>query len=274
MSILSKIPKKYQGLTAGAIGGAISTAVVMPIDTISDTQKQWRNTKNEPDLNRISKSFFATAKELAKPKVREGAEGGIKPFYAGAAGKLMKVVPASAISWDASQRVLAHMKKAEKENKMTKANYIMEKIAKTYPMSRAYETYENVGTGGAYGWLQNRALQGRKNIDATPMSESEAKVMSKIKKDSSGSHDVARVLTSPAMGAALAGTVYGALGSAHGAPGAVAGALYGAGAGAVGSAAGRWMHSRALLGRAEKGRKGFGMKEKQLLKQIKESKND
>lgn len=91
-------------LTAGTAGGLTSLAI-MPIDTISDTQKQWRNTRGEPELNRISHSFLGTAKELARPKVRENTKGGVRPFYAGAAGKLMKTIPSNALMFALEQQL-------------------------------------------------------------------------------------------------------------------------------------------------------------------------
>lgn len=89
----------FQKAVAGGLSGMGSAAIIMPVDTISDTQKQWRNTRNEPELNRISKSFLATAKELVHPKARENAQGGIRPFYAGGIGKLLKVAPAQAMGF-------------------------------------------------------------------------------------------------------------------------------------------------------------------------------
>ena len=92
-------------IAQGAAGGALATMAVMPLDTISDVQKQWRNTKDQPELTEASKSFYKTTKEIYHPKIREGAEGGIKPFYAGFGGKLIKTVPAQAITWG----VAAHL---------------------------------------------------------------------------------------------------------------------------------------------------------------------
>lgn len=89
----------------GGIAGGASTAIILPIDTTSDVQKQWRNTPNNPELNEISHSFLSTAKELARPKVRKDAEGGIKPFYVGAGGKLLKVAPAMSLTFAAENLI-------------------------------------------------------------------------------------------------------------------------------------------------------------------------
>jgi hypothetical protein len=163
---------------------------------------------------------------------------------------------------------------------MTRAEVVMEKIAtidkeakdkKTYPGSRAHETYKNVGTYGLSGFIENRALQGRKNIGKAGLSESENKVMGKITKDETGSHPIARTLTSPAAVGGLLGTEYAALGASKGgAKGAVGGAIAGAALGAGSAALSRWTHARALMGRAAVGREGWGTKEKSLIKQLKE----
>ena len=98
-------PEMAKKVIGGGLAGGISTLAIMPIDTISDTQKQWRNTRGEPELNRTSHSFLATAKELAHPKIREGAQGGPKPFYAGAGGKLLKVMPSMALTFAAEHKI-------------------------------------------------------------------------------------------------------------------------------------------------------------------------
>ena len=107
---LKRSPMAKEMLVGGG-GGAIATMAVMPIDTISDTQKQWRMTKDQPELTQASKSFLATAKELAHPKIREGAKGGVRPFYAGAPGKLMKVVPSMALTFAGKQKIEGLLKK-------------------------------------------------------------------------------------------------------------------------------------------------------------------
>ena len=106
-------PGMKKVLSAG-VGTGLGTAIYMPLDTISDTQKQWRNTKGEPELNRASHSFLNTAKELAHPKIRKDTQGGVKPFYAGAGGKLLKVVPMGATTWAAEDHIskLLEAKKA------------------------------------------------------------------------------------------------------------------------------------------------------------------
>jgi hypothetical protein len=101
---VNKSPLAKKMLQGGAAGGA-ATLAVMPIDTISDTQKQWRNTKDQPELTHTSKSFLATAKELAHPKIREGAQGGVSPFYAGAGGKLLKVIPSMALTFAGEHKI-------------------------------------------------------------------------------------------------------------------------------------------------------------------------
>lgn len=98
-ALVSKTPKIIRQMVAGGIGGGMAGMAIMPIDTISDTQKQWRNTRNDPELNRVGRSFTATAKELYRPKVRKGSEveGGAQAFYTGASGKMMKIVPNMAL---------------------------------------------------------------------------------------------------------------------------------------------------------------------------------
>jgi hypothetical protein len=96
---IKELPTGIKKVITGGASTGLATALYMPIDTISDTQKQWRNTRGEPELNRVSRSFLSTAKELARPKIRENTQGGIKPFYAGAGGKLLKVVPLAGTGW-------------------------------------------------------------------------------------------------------------------------------------------------------------------------------
>jgi flagellar biosynthetic protein FlhB len=62
-------------------------------------------TKDQPELNRTSHSFLATAKELAHPKIRPEAQSGPKPFYAGAGGKLLKVMPSMALTFAAEHKI-------------------------------------------------------------------------------------------------------------------------------------------------------------------------
>ena len=101
-SYLNKTQNKtLRHATLGGLAAVVGTAALMPIDTISDVQKQWRNTKGEPELQSASKSFIATAKEIYKPKIRKDSEGGIRPFYAGVGGKLLKTVPQQAIMFGA-----------------------------------------------------------------------------------------------------------------------------------------------------------------------------
>lgn len=91
-----------KGLLPGAAAGTAATLAVMPLDTISDAQKQWRNTEKAPELNRVGKSFIQTAKELYNPKVREITDAmprGPKAFYTGMGGKLLKTVPSMAITY-------------------------------------------------------------------------------------------------------------------------------------------------------------------------------
>lgn len=97
-------------MLAGGAAGAVAGMTTMPIDIISDTQKQWRNTRNDPQLNEVGKSFIATAKELYHPKIRKGAEGGIKPFYSGSGGKMLKIVPNMALAFAVQDRLSKLMK--------------------------------------------------------------------------------------------------------------------------------------------------------------------
>ena len=174
---------------------------------------------------------------------------------------------------------------------------IAEEKKKTYPFSRFGETVNNINSYGISGGISNLALQGRKNIGEKGTSSSENEVLSKIKKDDSGPHTVARTLTTPIVGAA-AGAGAGALavhqsnqltkatfeglglhftdaateaklvkGMSPTAMAATVGgaALLGGGAAILN----RWAHSRALLGRAEKERKGWGPQRTRTINAIK-----
>lgn len=187
---------------------------------------------------------------------------------------------------------------------MTKTEAILEKLAKTYPMSRAYITAANTITGGVSGNLANRALQGKKNTGLTGSSAAERDVLKHMHKDDTGSHPVARAARNPyiagGVGAALGVTgsyaglaatkkMYTELGrripSAYYNPRFVAllkslelknnlrmlpraALVNGVGLAGI-MAATNWAHARALKGRAQIGREGWGMKEKELLKQLK-----
>lgn len=102
-----------KSLVAGAGAGAITGMAVMPLDVISDTQKQWRNTRNDKQLNEVGKSFTSTAKELYRPKVRENADGGIGAFYAGAGGKMTKIIPNSALMFAVNNKLQKVLKVAK-----------------------------------------------------------------------------------------------------------------------------------------------------------------
>jgi len=103
------IHEVQRNILEGGLGGGLATALIMPIDTISDVQKQWRNTRNDPKLNEISHSFLATGKEILRPKIRENAEGGIRPFYAGAGGKFLKVIPSMGIAFGVKGAIGKHL---------------------------------------------------------------------------------------------------------------------------------------------------------------------
>jgi len=99
-----KEPGPLQSLVPGAVAGTIATSVVMPLDTISDAQKQWRNaaikTTEEAGLAQAGKSFMNTARELYNPKIRAAANSrGMKAFYSGYGGKMLKVVPSMALTY-------------------------------------------------------------------------------------------------------------------------------------------------------------------------------
>jgi hypothetical protein len=114
--VLSKLrghPNKILGLKflraskkalPGAVAGAVATTAVMPLDTISDVQKQWRNDpKASPRIKEISRSFTGTAKELNKQE-------GPSAFYAGYGGKLLKVVPSTAITFATAGAIMKKLK--------------------------------------------------------------------------------------------------------------------------------------------------------------------
>jgi hypothetical protein len=155
-----------------------------------------------------------------------------------------------------------------------KAQIIMDKIAEeTYMGSRAYDTAANISSLGLHGWMQNRALKGRA-ASGKGLITSEEKAIAPRIKDLAGEHTypVSRAFTNPVgMGAVTAvenATLYKTM---YKAPTALAlgmGAATGLYTGGM-AAAGRKMHSRALLGRAASGVEGTGQKEKEIIKRLK-----
>jgi len=158
------------------------------------------------------------------------------------------------------------------------------KIAKEYVASRALDTYSNVNSLGVEGWLRNRAVQGRKNMDVKGHGKDEQDVINKIKKDETGGHLYARYATHPATAAVaggLAGAQTGVLSGINKAmksrkKGANLGTRAGVGL-ALGAALSGGMsmiqeraHARALKGRAHAGKAGVGQKEQSLIRQLKE----
>lgn len=84
---------KVKDLIAGATAGALSNLAVAPIDTVADTQRNWRTLSSSTKAERkASSSAIQTAKMVFK-------ERGIKGFYGGAGTKVLKVAPATALSF-------------------------------------------------------------------------------------------------------------------------------------------------------------------------------
>ena len=70
-------------LTSGAIGGGVSALIMNPVDVINTAQQ------------REGTSAWKTVKNLYQSK----KGGGIKAFYRGTSTKVLKVAPATAISY-------------------------------------------------------------------------------------------------------------------------------------------------------------------------------
>jgi len=84
---------RLKDLTAGAVAGAVSNLAVAPIDTVADTQRNWRTLSSATKAERAaSKSALETAKLIYK-------ERGMGGFYGGAGTKVLKVAPATALSF-------------------------------------------------------------------------------------------------------------------------------------------------------------------------------
>lgn len=83
--------------------------------------------------------------------------------------------------------------------------------------SRVYNTVKDVFSLGLNKVIENRALQGRKNIDLNPkwLSPSEKDILKKITKEDNGkTYPVARLVTSPAFAAVAPATSAAAFGGA------------------------------------------------------------
>jgi hypothetical protein len=88
-----KTRDRLKDLTAGGIAGAASNLAVAPIDTIADTQRTWRTISSATKAERAaSKSALQTAKQIYQ-------QSGIKGFYTGSPTKMLKIAPASALSF-------------------------------------------------------------------------------------------------------------------------------------------------------------------------------
>ena len=126
-------PSLVKSLLPGAVGGIVSGSVVMPIDVASDTMRQWGKTTGESlahseaahslwkttkqifneskldpkTLSKIKSPRFAgLAERLNKPVVR-----GLKGFYSGYGGKMLKIAPAMALTIGTSNYIKQQMEK-------------------------------------------------------------------------------------------------------------------------------------------------------------------
>lgn len=99
-------------LVSGAAAGAGATAVVYPIDTVSDVQKIWSVARHNPKLNHIGKSWGRTAKALLN-------KDGIKGFYGGFGGKVLKVAPSMALTFFLQDAIQKQMNKKAEEKTTT-----------------------------------------------------------------------------------------------------------------------------------------------------------
>lgn len=162
------------------------------------------------------------------------------------------------------------------ETTFIKLSQQMEPEAKKrkYPISRLYMGMTDVGTLGLSNFIHQRALQGRANIGAKPISKSEEILLKAIRKgnkqektaEEEKTYPISRALTNPYVSAALAGTGGAIAGKVlKGPKGALLGALASGGAGYFGTRFSRDIDARSEIGKAHKGRSGFGkMKKKQL----------
>jgi hypothetical protein len=140
----------------------------------------------------------------------------------------------------------------------------------TYPFSRGSETYDNINSYGLRGYMLNRALQGRKNLEEKGLTTNEDKILDVLLKEKGNStYPISRTLTDPvAMG--MYGGASGILGGivARNLPLAVVLGIAGAGSAAAGTYLTRGIHARALIGRARKDRDGWGQRERGILHQL------
>lgn len=89
----SPVSDTLKSLVPGAAAGVVGSSIVMPIDVTSDTQRQWQRSKSvSAAQQKASKSFLGTAKQIHR-------ESGIKGFYSGYAGKMLKIAPSMAITF-------------------------------------------------------------------------------------------------------------------------------------------------------------------------------
>jgi len=130
------------------------------------------------------------------------------------------------------------------------------KVAKEAPIARGIESTYNALNFGIPRALNNRALQGKKNSDVPGTTHAEKQVLSKIKKDKSGSHLIARGLTHPI------GTFLASGGADVPAKILTAAVYYGA----------RDAHNRSLLARAKDNKKVIGGRSNDFIQQIRKSK--
>ena len=165
---------------------------------------------------------------------------------------------------------------------MTKAETIMNKLAEsqpTYPLSRGYETLQNIKSYSLAGFVKNRALQGRANTGKGIISSGEKEVAKAIEdKNSKKTFPISRFLTNPITSAVAMGAIaplrYEQIARKANLPitgksGWIAAGV-GAALGGASSLASRWAHARALKGRAEVDRTGWGYRERDILKHLKE----
>lgn len=107
--------RKVQTLAAGAFAGAVSSVAVAPIDSIKDTQKLHINNNRiaEETAKRVaaetstafeaphmqSTGFGEVAKDLWQSTKGKGLKAKYQTFYPGNMGSVLKIAPATAISF-------------------------------------------------------------------------------------------------------------------------------------------------------------------------------